>query len=125
VVRFRDHVRLFSEPTARDHLSFLLDTPRRRVPDAAPDPTATPEAALQICLERVASVGLEAVELDITTPEIAAAGLHVCKVFLPGSVPLTSTLPAVGSPRLRSVPKILGYGDEVGDHLNRVPHPFP
>jgi ribosomal protein S12 methylthiotransferase accessory factor len=122
VRRFQDHVRAYGEPEMRAHLQFLLETPRRAsLTGREPAPT------LAACLQLLAAVGLDAITVDIATPEVAALGLHVVKVLVPGAVPMTAIhgIPAVGSPRLRTVPDTLGFPVAPDARLNRAPHPFP
>jgi ribosomal protein S12 methylthiotransferase accessory factor len=123
---FEDHVRLYCEPDMKPHLSFILDTPRVR-PTAPPDPRGTREA-LDVCLAELRAHGLECIVIDTTAPDVAAAGFHAPKVMIPGLVPLTAVhrLPALGSPRLRSVPIRLGAaGPHDPVEFNPIPHPFP
>lgn len=68
-----------------------------------PDP---PETYLQ----RLGSAGLRAVSVDVTTPDVQAAGLHVVRVLVPG---LLGNAPAAypyrGGTRLYDVPAHLGW----------------
>jgi ribosomal protein S12 methylthiotransferase accessory factor len=90
----------------------------------------SPESAtlsLRNCLAELERNGLEAIAVDLTTPEIAELGLSVPKVLVPGLAPLTAVhaMPALGSPRFREVPKKLGLTDPIHDQINPTPHPFP
>lgn len=123
ILEFEDHVRLYGVPEMVSQLDFLFDTPHH----AGPLNDGPSEPLLPWALEQVRRAGLEAVAVDATAPEIALHGLHVPKVMVPGTVPLTSMhhLPPLGVPRLWSVPSRLGRADEVLPGFNPIPHPFP
>jgi ribosomal protein S12 methylthiotransferase accessory factor len=122
---FEDHVRLYCEPEMGPELGFLLDGDRTRAVRDEVLP-AKNEEALALSLDRVRDVGLDCIIVDTTAPDVAAAGFHAPKIFIPGTVLLTAVhrLPALGSPRLDSVPRALGQADRL-DTLNPIPHPFP
>jgi ribosomal protein S12 methylthiotransferase accessory factor len=122
---FQDHVRLYCEPEMRPELAFLLDGDRRRRVEDDPAPPSVQDA-LARALDRVRAVGLDCILVDTTAPDVAAAGFHAPKILIPGAAPLTAphSLPALGSPRLQSVPRWLGQDDRL-DGFNPIPHPFP
>jgi ribosomal protein S12 methylthiotransferase accessory factor len=129
VREFEDHVRLYCEPEMKAHLDFLLRSPRVRgvdpgSPDEPPD-ESTAAAQLASAAAMVRAAALEPIAVDITPPDVAAAGLACVKVLIPGAVPLASIhgMTPVGSPRLFEVPARLGRS--AGAQLNRIPHPFP
>lgn len=122
---FDDHVRLFCEPHMAPHLDFLLES-EREVDLRAGEEVGSADQALRRCLEHVTEAGHEAIVVDLTTHDLHLAGLSCSKVFIPGTVPMTSThgIQPLGSPRLRHVPAALGY-DVQAETFNRTPHPFP
>ena len=122
---FEDHVRLYCEPDMRPALSFLLDSPARTKLDPAPDRERSSEEMLTWCVDHLRDLGLEAIVVDTTAPDVASAGFYSPKIFIPGTVPLTAVhrLQALGSPRLRAVPPKMPY--ESSEDFNPFPHPFP
>lgn len=123
---FEDHVRLYAEPDMARHLDFILNSAERRSPRPAPAFEGV-EDELDGALAAVERVGLDAVVVDTTSPEIAELGLHCPKVFLPGAVQLTAAhgMPAYGADRLYEVPGRLGFTAPIHREFNPVPHPFP
>lgn len=122
---FDDHVRFYCEPDTQRFLDFIVSTPHLR-PAARSIEFDSAEDELARALAIIAKANLDVVAVDTTSPEIAAIGFHCPKVFIPGTVPLTSVhaLQALGSDRLHSVPTRLGF--HVDDlPFNPVPHPFP
>ena len=70
-------------------LDFLLDAP---VEATASDRTRTgsePGDELGAVLEALQRCALDAIVVDVTLPEIAAAGLRVVRAIVPGLIPLT------------------------------------
>lgn len=122
---FSDHVRLYGLPEMLEHLDFLYAGPSDAV--AADPPPAGAGPALEQCLERVETVGLEPLVIDITTRDVADAGLHVVRVLVPGSVQLYAVhgLPTFGCARYDTVPAKLGFTDPIHRTFNPIPHPFP
>lgn len=125
VRNFEDHVRLFCEPEMAPHLDFLLES-EREVDLRPEEKPGSADVWLKQCLERVSQCGHEAIMVDLTTHDLRQTGLSSTKVFIPGTVPMTSThgIQPLGSPRLRHVPSALGY-DVQAETFNRIPHPFP
>lgn len=125
VLDFEDHVRLYCEPEMIAHLDFLLSITELT---PIPDPVAYPDAAARIArvLDCLTEHGFDALEVDLTTPELAEAGVHAVKVLVPGMVALTAIheFPALASPRFHSVPQKLGIACGVAG-FNPSPHPFP
>lgn len=85
---------------------------------------------IEYCVAELRRAGYEAIVVDITTEDIAAAGLSVVRVMVPGLVPLhhDHRRPCLGIRRLFDVPWRLGWdrrGWSPGSRLNPWPHPFP
>ena len=125
-----EHGLFYAQPNALPHLDRFLHprSSRRVVPDAATgevDVNVLLDAAVQRLTER----GLEAWAIEITAPSVAAEGLHVVKVVVPGLQPLDfgSTYRHLGGRRLYEAPLAMGYGTVATSPagLNPVPHPFP
>lgn len=125
VREFEDHVRLFCEPDMRPHMDFLLGGGQEREVGESREFAGT-ATELSYATQLLARAGLQAIVVNLTTRDLAAAG-HACvKVLIPGAVPLTSIhgLTPLGSPRLHSVPAALGF-DLPSGGFHRIPHPFP
>jgi ribosomal protein S12 methylthiotransferase accessory factor len=124
---FEDHVRLYCEPEMMPHMDFIMKTARHRVISGPEPPAKGPELVLQKTLDELARYELEAVAVDLTTPEIAELGFCSVKVLVPGLAPLTAkhVLPALASRRYTEVPVRLGLTDSVHYDWNPAPHPFP
>lgn len=121
-----DHMLFYSDPVRIGDLQALRDVPAT-LPSPAPQiPAGGDELASMI--ESFSRRALEPIVVDLTLPEIAAAGLHVVRVLVPGLIPLTfgTRLAAKGGARLYRVPVDLGYRGAPlrEDQLNPLPHPF-
>ena len=126
VYSFEDHVRLFCEPDMVPHMDFILKTDRRRGVSDGQTGAADAEACLRLCLSELERNHLEALVVDLTTPDIAGLGFCVVKVMVPGLTHLTAAhvVPALGTPRYREVPRRLGLAG-THEEFNPTPHPFP
>lgn len=128
-----DHPILYGCPDAFARLSFLRpEGPRLSLAEVTAGldwPTHDDLAAdLATLVGRYLASGLDVIAVDTTPPE--AAGMAAAKVTVPGAVPLTfghRYRRVHGLPRLRSLPRRLGYRDTDlrTDDLNPYPHPFP
>ncbi|GAA0423338.1 hypothetical protein Acor_73830 [Acrocarpospora corrugata] len=77
-------------------------------------------------LDRLAEAGLTAYSADLTTRDIAMAGLSVVRVLVPGMVGnAPPAFPLRGGPRLYETPQLLGLTDRVLTEDNLFPHPLP
>jgi ribosomal protein S12 methylthiotransferase accessory factor len=76
---------------------------------------------------RLAVVGLEAIYVDVTTPDVRSLGFRVVRTVIPGMQPLDNDhrYRHLGGRRLLSVPPRLGYPAPTPEMLNPDPHPFP
>ncbi|MFI9596371.1 YcaO-like family protein [Nonomuraea sp. NPDC052265] len=124
---FEDHVLHYASQWSRPTLEPFLDRPAIPLRDAGPPP-ADDDAAITSVVGRLAAAGLEALTVDLTTPDVAACGYHVVKVVVPGLQPLYAdeNRPMLGGRRLYAehpgapCPRPRGPED-----LNRTPHPYP
>jgi ribosomal protein S12 methylthiotransferase accessory factor len=76
--------------------------------------------------ERLASAGLEAFWVDVTTTDLRACGFRVTRTIIPTMQPLDNDhrFRYLGGKRLRSVPERMGV--QIGERgFNPDPHPFP
>ncbi|MGE3288924.1 MAG: YcaO-like family protein [Pseudonocardia sp.] len=111
-VDFASHAQLWLDPRMRVHLD-RLHTP----PDI---PTAPGLPAVGSLRRHLADRGHRVLVVDLTTPDVAAAGLHVVRVLVPGLYPnAPAAVPFLGGERLYRGPA--GPLDE--DELVRAPLP--
>ncbi|MEU4539541.1 YcaO-like family protein [Streptosporangium sp. NPDC023825] len=119
VVDLGCHSQLWLDPRMRAHLAPIT---------ACTDAIALADLphvdgdVLDGYLERVAARGLDAYAADLTTPDIAAAGLSVARVIVPGAYSnAPAAFPFLGGHRLRDDPARLGL--RAADRVNLVPLP--
>ena len=125
----RDHLRFYCPQSARTFAEFAWAS-RDVVPySAMPDLSRGSAAAdVQAIVQNLAAADLEPIAVEMTTPDIAALGLRVVRVVIPGAHPLYMghVNRALGVRRLYEVPQRLGYpGLTLGEDDNPAPHPFP
>ncbi len=123
------HLRFYCPQHTKPFVEFAWSSEEvRPFPDAPAGAAAAPEAQLEWIVEELDRAGLDVIAFDLTTPDIAACGLSVVRVVVPGAHPLFMGYEnrALGCDRLYSVPQKLGYrGLEPGQPDNPYPHPFP
>ena len=126
-----DHGLFYAAPSALHHLDRFL-RPRsslRAAQLAAAPATDDVKVLLDEAVRRLAARGLETLAVELSAPEVAAQGLHVVKVIVPGLQPLDfgATTKHLGGSRLYSAPHAMGYRCAASGPagLNPVPHPFP
>ncbi|MFE3095620.1 YcaO-like family protein [Streptomyces sp. NPDC059248] len=118
----------------RLHLQLRLDPgtqgsglDRLRVPDAVRLPGPVGGGGLADGLRLLTEQGFRAVAVDLTTPEVRAAGLHVTRVLVPGlSCNAPAAFPFLGGRRLYEEPVGRGWvaGPLREDDLVLDPLPF-
>lgn len=123
-----DHVNWWVDPAHARHADFLhassvLRDQREMADFEGPTPTAT----LRRVVARLRETGYRALVADITTPDVAALGLHVVRGLVPGYQPLFMGWHhrALGGERLRRIPAALGYAADAHGCDYPFPHPFP
>jgi len=133
----RDHLRAYCQQESVEYAAFLWASAEERAlpppltglrvshpADSAP-PAAEP---LEAIVGRLVSAGLEPIACELTTPDVAALGLAVVRVVVPGLNPLFMghSNRALGGRRLREVPAALGEPAQPPNAPdNAYPHPFP
>lgn len=91
------------------------------LPACGPDPRGD-------LLAQLAARGLDVYTVDLTTPDVAAAGLRVVRVLVPGLYNNASAaFPLLGGTRLYDVPVARGWvaGPLTEDRIERQPVPLP
>ncbi|MEX5635699.1 MULTISPECIES: YcaO-like family protein [Parafrankia] len=125
---FRDVVQLLCQqqlnldPRARAHVAPWLDVPATRAFDTV---AALPTRDLGTYQKIVESRGYEILYADLTTPDVAACGLRVVRVIIPGLVPnFPAAFPAWGRSRVQAHAAMLGWPDLPETELNTFPLPY-
>lgn len=125
----RHHLRFHCPQEAREFGRFAWSSPEWvDLADVEPCPGETGEKQLSALIDRIGARGHDVIAADLTTPDVAALGLSVVRVVVPGLHPLFMGHPnrARGGRRLYEVPQMFGHrGLRPGDPDNPYPHPFP
>lgn len=123
------HLRFWMDP-ARLELAAWVWSSEKEIDFAdLPSPaTGSPGRDLGVLVERIGATGHRALAVDVTTPDVAAAGLSVLSTLVPGYHPLHMghLVRALGGRRLWQLPRRLGFpGIDPATGDNPFPHPFP
>jgi ribosomal protein S12 methylthiotransferase accessory factor len=130
IVDFDDHIRYYSTPEHAVETVFLDRSPERvAVADVPPLPGGNVLEQIDAIVRRLEERGLRAYVVDVTSPDIRRAGLHVAKVVAPQLVSLDSAYSGrfLGAERIYTAAYELGLRDRplTIDTINPLPHPFP
>ncbi|MDE3190028.1 MAG: YcaO-like family protein [Acidobacteriota bacterium] len=121
-----DHVRFYSDPVNAPRVDFLDCCRATRRIEHVPDVSAP---LLPSICERLARRGFTAYAVEVTSPDVREAGMHVVRAIAPELCALDVEHRARlhGGRRLYEEPRRLGRADRVlaEDDLNPDPHPFP
>ena len=81
---------------------------------------------LAAVIDRLASLGMETIAVDVTTPEVRDLGIVVVRVIVPELMPISFTHHAryLAHPRLYEAPRTLGYGMRSEETITDDPIPF-
>jgi bacteriocin biosynthesis cyclodehydratase domain-containing protein len=122
---FNKHAVLYTKcPDLRPRAGYLVDP--ATVPDPRParpaPPAVDPPGELPAVVDGLAAAGFPSYRVELTTPDVALAGVRVVRVVVPGLQHLAGSHPHrfLGNPRLRTVLPDLG-----GPPDNPYPHPLP
>ncbi|GAA2896683.1 hypothetical protein GCM10010517_61670 [Streptosporangium fragile] len=119
VVDLGCHSQLWLDPRMRGHLAPITASADAVALADLPRVDGDP---LDGYLKRVTARGLGAYAADLTTPDVASAGLSVARVIVPGAYSnAPAAFPFLGGNRLREDPARLGL--RPADHVNFVPLP--
>jgi ribosomal protein S12 methylthiotransferase accessory factor len=123
-----DHLRFAADHANRASFEFAVASEiRRDIGEYEPRATGSVEADLEIAVGLIGATGHRAYAANLTSEDIATFGISVCRVLVPGYLPLHAThrLRALGGDRLYETPRRLGYrGLARGGSGNPAPHPF-
>lgn len=134
VACFDDHIRFYGDDDRAELASFLWSSTETRAAGTVPALAGDRAERLEQLVSRVGRAGSAAYVVDVTAPDVAAAGLHVTRALAPGLCPLDAAHTArfLGAPRLTAPPGLAGSETDILtgrgvriDDLNPLPHPFP
>lgn len=116
---------LYLDPTVQEEGLQRLRRPAGQV--AADEVAPLPGGALSDYVQRLAGAGRRPVAVDVTTPDVRRAGMHVARVVVPGLYNNSpAAFPLVGGARLYEVPVRLGWAQPFGeDDVPALPVPLP
>jgi ribosomal protein S12 methylthiotransferase accessory factor len=127
---FDDHILFYANEENARHAEFLdASAAERAIAEITSlEGSDVAEQIAALC-ERLAARGATAYAVDVTAPDIAAAGLRVAKVVVPELQPLDVAYDGrfLGGRRLYRAAHELGLRSKplAFDELNPYPHPFP
>lgn len=127
---FAAHVSVYAYEENAFRADFLDAAPELRdVAAVAPISGETAADKVSTVVAGLASVGIDAYAVDVTSPDVREAGLVVSRVVAPRLIPLDVRHDArfLGGDRLYTAPADLGLreGRLTFADLNPDPHPFP
>jgi ribosomal protein S12 methylthiotransferase accessory factor len=129
VQTFDDHAKVYtSRPDLIKHLTFCTRNfrPNARLRNES---TGNPSKDLRKVLSKLKQMGLDAIVVNLTTPDVRELGLTVVKVIIPGLQPLHGNhrYPFLGGRRLYEVPCKVGFRNHstIEKQIFKYPHPFP
>lgn len=127
---FDDHVHYYADHDRANAAHFLdASRERRDVRDVEPLAGESVLALTRTIAERLHAHGSSAYAVDVTAPDVAAAGVAVAKVVAPELCPLDADHRTrfLGGRRLYKAACELGLSSSVPGpaDLNPYPHPFP
>ncbi|RAY16811.1 hypothetical protein DPM19_01190 [Actinomadura craniellae] len=117
------HSQIWLDPRLRRHLEPITGDHRPIGLDELPRPAGDP---YEVYLGRLAAAGLSACAVDVTTPDVAAAGFRAARVVVPGAYSnAPAAFPFLGGTRLYTDPVRLGLRSAPirEDEVNLVPLP--
>lgn len=127
VRELEDHDLLYTDRRMLDAFSIWRSGTSHTFADFAEDPRE-PAADLDWVLARLKSVGARSHVYDISTPDVAALGLHVFRAIVEDFQPIHfgETEFRRGGRRFYEIPKRLGLADREVAHadINPLPHPL-
>lgn len=127
---FDDHIFFYGTPERARRASFLdASGDRRPVADVTPLPDLDDDGQVRELVERLASRGVDAYAVDVTSADVRDAGFCVVRVVCPQlcALDVVDRARFLGGGRLYRAAYEAGLVErplELAD-LNRDPHPFP
>jgi ribosomal protein S12 methylthiotransferase accessory factor len=130
IATFADHIAFYSKRENAGAARFLTASDRTTaVEDVSPLVGATPLEQIREIAAKIERHGSSVYAVDVTTPDLADAGLAVAKVVVPElcSLDVHHDARFLGGTRLYSLPAELGLRARASTYaeINPDPHPFP
>jgi ribosomal protein S12 methylthiotransferase accessory factor len=130
ICTFDDHMLFYGDDANARQASFLDASPIRSPTGAVAELTgSTPRTLIEDVVARLGRLGTTAYAVDVTSPDVAALGLHVVRVLAPELCPLDVVHAAryLGGRRLYHAAFEAGLADAPlrFEEVNPLPHPFP
>ena len=130
VCTFDDHAQFYTRhPRYWTNLRRLVNRKQLANLDTFSSPSADEHDALRRISEKLRDLGLASCWCELTTPDVAAAGLHVVRVLVPGMQPLHGDhrLPFLGGSRGREPNRVFNWAGTTPLRRQRqvLPHPYP
>lgn len=127
---FDDHIRFYADRRNAPGVAFLDESSRRR--DVARVPAlrggSAEERIVSLCA-RLGRRSMSAYMVDVTSPDVAEAGVSVVRIVAPElcALDVEHAAPLLGGRRLYEEPRRLGLRTHAlsEGELNPDPHPFP
>jgi len=130
---FHDFVELhegafyMGKPDRREAFDFILNSKdRKSLEEISIGPTEDEVHRLQFLCQRLQSLGMDAIAVDLTPDELREAGLWAVRVVTPELMPMSPIYRSrfLGHPRLYEYPVKAGYGPRTEADINPFPQPF-
>jgi len=113
----------YLDPRAIEPVRHLMEPPISRQFSELP---RLPDDAFETYRAMVEAEGFEVLFADITSPDVALTGFKVVRAIVPGLIPnMPAAFPAVGGPRVFSLPVKLGWRDTPLRERDLNFHPMP
>jgi ribosomal protein S12 methylthiotransferase accessory factor len=130
IVTFEDHVHLYALHEHAARARFLSASGARTPIESVPALEGTTvDGCLAAISRRLTEAGSEGYLVDVTPPDVAAAGLRTVRAVAPELCPLdvTHATRCLGGPRLYEGARRAGLRDTplAPAEVNPLPHPFP
>jgi ribosomal protein S12 methylthiotransferase accessory factor len=130
VTTFADHIHFYTRPPRSVAAQFLVaSSDRRSVGEVPALAGTTPLERIAELTDRLARRSISAYAVDVTSPDVAAAGVAVAKVVAPElcSLDVRHDCRFLGGERLYRAAFELGLAEAplAPEDVNPCPHPFP
>lgn len=127
---FEDRMRLYTYGNQANAFQFLFDHPKvLKLSNIRSVDLGDDRANVCYCRDELAKRNIELLALDVTSADVAEAGLSVIKVLSPECEPMEGDhrMPFLGGKRWREVPVQLGFCATTPSlsGVNPYPHPYP
>jgi ribosomal protein S12 methylthiotransferase accessory factor len=125
---FSDRARFYAAKWQPEAFSFLLDSSSRPLSSISSLELSEPDA-IRAVVDLLSHRGINAIAVDLTTPDVLQAGFTVTRVIVPGLETMDGdfNLQMLGGRRWRDVPVQLGLRSTTARlaDINPYPHPYP